>query len=147
MSTGFGNGNREQRANLARANSVRGAVAGAQFASRTGSQAVQGGEGARHASGRADSAARVLLALVLGVSVFASALFIALELNHECSGDACPVCHVLHAAEGVVAQAGVSASAAAAQAHVPLALLLAVCAVCVCRRATTLVGLKVRLDV
>lgn len=47
-----------------------------------------------------------LIAFVLVLTAFFSAYYISAELDHDCSGDGCPVCAVIQLCENFLRQAG-----------------------------------------
>lgn len=86
-----------------------------------------------------------IAAIALALALLAPSLFIVAEAHHDCAGDGCEVCHVLAIAVSIAHE---SADVAAPTATAALALFFAVLVVVAPVRpsATTLVGLKVRLD-
>ena len=88
----------------------------------------------------------VLLALIFGISVFASVAFEAAEYDHDCIGEGCIICMALEMCDNIL-RLGSSAAAAAA---VLSAAVLMVQSLSVAYKGfkslNTLISLKVRLD-
>ena len=100
----------------------------------------------RAGSGAATNRLFARIAMVaVALALIAPSLFIVCEAHHDCSGDGCQVCHVLAIASSIShADADVPAESST-PAFVTALALLALSSVARAG-ATTLVGLKVRLD-
>lgn len=87
-----------------------------------------------------------LLAAVLAVVMLFSAVYIAVEANHDCSGEDCAICHQLQACENLLKSIGLAGAAAVFAVAVRYALcrIIPSCAELV--RTFTLVSLKVKLS-
>ena len=86
-----------------------------------------------------------IVAIVLALALLAPSLFIVAEAHHDCAGDGCEVCHALAIAVSIAHESADVPTATATAALVLFFALLSVTAP-VLPSATTLVGLKVRLD-
>ena len=53
-----------------------------------------------------------LLAAVLAVVMLSSAIYIAVEANHNCSGEDCAICHQLQICENLLKSIGLAGAAA-----------------------------------
>lgn len=53
-----------------------------------------------------------LLAAVLAAVMLSSAVYIAVEANHNCSGEDCAICHQLQACENLLKSMGLAGAAA-----------------------------------
>ena len=53
-----------------------------------------------------------LLAAVLAAVMLSSAVYIAVEANHNCSGEDCAICHQLQACENLLKSIGLAGAAA-----------------------------------
>jgi len=86
-----------------------------------------------------------LLAAVLAAVMLSSAVYIAVEANHNCSGEDCAICHQLQVCENLksIGLAGAAAVFAAAVGYAPCRVIPS-CAEVV--RTFTLVSLKVKLS-
>ena len=87
-----------------------------------------------------------LLAVVLAVAMLSSAVYIAVEANHNCSGEDCAICHQLQVCENLLKSIGLAGAAAifaAAVRYAPYSVIPS-CAELV--RTFTLVSLKVKLS-
>ena len=87
-----------------------------------------------------------LLAAVLAAVMLSSAIYIAVEANHNCSGEDCAICHHLQVCENLLKSIGLAGAAAvfaAAGRHAPCRVIPS-CAELV--RTFTLVSLKVKLS-
>ena len=87
-----------------------------------------------------------LLAAVLAAVMLSSAVYIAVEANHNCSGEDCAICHQLQVCENLlksIGLAGFGIVAAAAGAYT-LCRVISACTELI--RAFTLVSLKVKLS-
>lgn len=87
-----------------------------------------------------------LLAAVLAAVMLSSAVYIAVEANHNCSGEDCAICHQLQACENLLKSIGLASAAAVFAVAVRYALcrIIPSCAELV--RTFTLVSLKVKLS-
>ena len=87
-----------------------------------------------------------LLAAVLAVVMLFSAVYLAVEANHDCSGDDCAICRQISVCENLLKSLGLAGAAAAISA----AFTYTVCrAILPCAEMTdtlTLVALKVKLS-
>ncbi len=87
-----------------------------------------------------------MLAMLLAVILFSSVLFIAVEANHDCIGDGCPICCQIQNCENLLK----NLTAAVGAACLAAAALYAVCRLTACVSAPvshlTLVHLKVKLS-
>ena len=54
-----------------------------------------------------------LLAVVLAVVMLSSAVYIAVEADHDCTGDDCAICHQIGACENLLKSLGLAGAAAA----------------------------------
>ena len=86
-----------------------------------------------------------LLAAVLAAVMLSSAVYIAVEANHNCSGEDCAICHQLQVCENLLKSIGLAGAAAvfAAVRYAPCSVIPS-CAELV--RTFTLVSLKVKLS-
>ena len=87
-----------------------------------------------------------LLAAVLAAVMLSSAVYIAVEANHNCSGEDCAICHQLRVCENLLKSIGLAGAAAvfaAAVGYAPCSVIPS-CAEVV--RTFTLVSLKVKLS-
>lgn len=87
-----------------------------------------------------------LLAAVLAAVMLSSAVYIAVEANHTCSGEDCAICHQLQVCENLLKSIGLAGAAAVFAASVRYApsRVIPSCAELV--RTFTLVSLKVKLS-
>ena len=53
-----------------------------------------------------------LLAAVLAVVMLSSAVYLAVEANHDCSGDDCAICHQIGVCENLLKSLGLAGAAA-----------------------------------
>lgn len=87
-----------------------------------------------------------LLAAVLAVVMLSSAVYLAVEANHDCSGDDCAICRQISICENLLKSLGLAGAAAAISA----AFTYTVCRALLPRGETsgtlTLVSLKVKLS-
>ena len=87
-----------------------------------------------------------LLAVVLAVVMLSSAVYIAVEADHDCSGEDCAICHQIGVCENLLKTLGLAGAAAAVTAALTYALCKAILP-CTERLGTgTLVSLKVKLS-
>ena len=82
-----------------------------------------------------------LLAAVLAAVMLSSAVYIAVEANHNCSGEDCAICHQLQVCENLLKSIGLAGAAAVRYAPCRV---IPSCAEVV--RTFTLVSLKVKLS-
>lgn len=97
---------------------------------------------------KANHAKRILagvLALALLLALVLCALCIAVEADHDCTGEDCPVCALVHQCENLLRQLAAAVAAAALLAFVALLGVSAASYACAVRRATPVSG-KVRLN-
>ena len=87
-----------------------------------------------------------LLAAVLAAVMLSSAVYIAVEANHNCSGEDCAICHQLQVCENLLKSIGLAGSAAAAAAAIRYILCRILSSCTEAARAFTLVSLKVKLS-
>ena len=98
--------------------------------------------------GKVKNAKRILagvLALLLLLALVLCALCIAAEADHDCTGEDCPVCALVHQCENLLRQLAAAIAAAAAAAVVGVLCTSAVRHPCILRRVTP-VSFKVRLN-
>ena len=87
-----------------------------------------------------------LLAAVLAVVMLSSAVYLAVEADHDCSGDDCAICRQISICENLLKSLGLAGAAAAVTAAFTYALCRAILP-CAERLGTgTLVSLKVKLS-
>ena len=87
-----------------------------------------------------------LLAAVLAVVMLSSAIYLAVEADHDCSGDDCAICHQINVCENLLKSIGLAGSAAATVAAI-LYILCRIIPSCIeVARTFTLVSLKVKLS-
>ena len=87
-----------------------------------------------------------LLAAVLAAVMLSSAVYIAVEANHNCSGEDCAICHQINVCENLLKSIGLAGSAAATVAAI-LYILCRIIPSCIeVARTFTLVSLKVKLS-
>ena len=88
-----------------------------------------------------------LLAAVLAVVMLSSAVYLAVEANHDCSGEDCAICHQISVCENLLKSLGLAGAAAAA---ITAAFTYTMCrAILPCTEMSgtlTLVSLKVKLS-
>lgn len=87
-----------------------------------------------------------LLAAVLAAVMLSSAVYIAVEANHNCSGEDCVICHQLQARENLLKSIGLAGGAGVFAAAVRYALCSVVPSCAELVRTFTLVSLKVKLS-
>ena len=87
-----------------------------------------------------------LLAAVLAAVMLSSAIYIAVEANHDCSGESCAICRQISICENLLKSIGLSGAAAvfAAAVRYTSRRVIPSCAELV--RTFTLVSLKVKLS-
>ena len=87
-----------------------------------------------------------LLAAVLAAVMLSSAVYIAVEANHDCSGEDCAICHQLQACENLLKSIGLAGAAAVFTAAVRYAPCSVISSCAELVRTFTLVSLKVKLS-
>lgn len=87
-----------------------------------------------------------LLAAVLAAVMLSSAIYIAVEANHTCSGEDCAICHQLQVCENLLKSIGLVGAAAVFVATVRYALCRVIPSCAELVRTSTLVSLKVKLS-
>jgi len=87
-----------------------------------------------------------LLAAVLAAVMLSSAIYIAVEANHTCSGEDCAICHQLQVCENLLKSIGLVDAAAVFAATVRYALCRVIPSCAELVRTSTLVSLKVKLS-
>ena len=87
-----------------------------------------------------------LLAVVLAVVMLSSAVYIAVEADHDCSGDDCAVCRQISACENLLKSLGLSGVAAAITAAFTYTMCKAILPCTETIDTLTLVSLKVKLS-
>ena len=87
-----------------------------------------------------------LLAAVLAAVMLSSAVYIAVEANHNCSGEDCAICHQLQACENLLKSIGLAGDAAVFAAAVRYAPCRVIPSYAEVVRTFTLVSLKVKLS-
>ena len=87
-----------------------------------------------------------LLAAVLAVVMLSSAIYLAVEANHDCSGDDCAICHQIGIYENLLKTLGLAGAAAVFAAAVRYAPCRVIPSCAEVVRTFTLVSLKVKLS-
>ena len=87
-----------------------------------------------------------LLAAVLAAVMLSSAVYIAVEANHNCSGEDCAICHQLQVCENLLKSIGLAGAAAAISAAFTYTMCRAVLPCTEMIGTLTLVSLKVKLS-
>ena len=87
-----------------------------------------------------------LLAAVLAAVMLSSAVYIAVEANHTCSGEDCAICHQLQVCENLLKSIALAGAAAVFAAAVRYALCRIIPSCVELVRTFTLVSLKVKLS-
>ena len=87
-----------------------------------------------------------LLAAVLAAVMLSSAIYIAVEANHDCSGDDCAICRQISICENLLKSLGLAGAAAVFAAAVRYALCRVIPSCAELVRTFTLVSLKVKLS-
>ena len=87
-----------------------------------------------------------LLAAVLAVVMLSSAVYIAVEANHNCSGEDCAICHQLQVCENLLKSIGLAGAAAAITAAFTYTMCRAILPCAEMNGTLTLVALKVKLS-
>ena len=87
-----------------------------------------------------------LLAAVLAAVMLSSAVYIAVEANHNCSGEDCAICHQIGVCENLLKSLGLAGAAAAISAAFTYTMCRAVLPCTEMIGTLTLVALKVKLS-
>ena len=87
-----------------------------------------------------------LLAAVLAAVMLSSAVYIAVEANHNCSGEDCAICHQLQVCENLLKSIGLAGAAAAISAAFTYTVCRAILPCTEMIGTLTLVSLKVKLS-
>ena len=87
-----------------------------------------------------------LLAAVLAAVMLSSAVYIAVEANHNCSGEDCAICHQIGACENLLKSLGLAGAAAAISAAFTYTVCRAILPRAEMNGTLTLVALKVKLS-
>ena len=87
-----------------------------------------------------------LLAAVLAVVMLSSAIYIAVEANHDCSGEDCAICRQISICENLLKTLGLAGAAAAISAAFTYTVCRAILPCAEMSGTLTLVSLKVKLS-
>ena len=87
-----------------------------------------------------------LLAAVLAAVMLSSAIYIAVEANHDCSGDDCAICRQISICENLLKSLGLAGAAAAITAAFTYTMCRAILPCAETIGTLTLVALKVKLS-
>ena len=87
-----------------------------------------------------------LLAAVLAVVMLSSAVYIAVEADHDCSGDDCAICRQISICENLLKSLGLAGAAAAVTAAFTYTMCKAILPCAETPDTLTLVALKVKLS-
>ena len=87
-----------------------------------------------------------LLAAVLAVVMLFSAVYIAVEADHDCSGEDCAICHQIGVCENLLKSLGLAGAAAAISAAFTYTVCRAILPRTEMNGTLTLVALKVKLS-
>ena len=87
-----------------------------------------------------------LLAVVLAVVMLSSAIYLAVEADHDCSGEDCAICHQINVCENLFKSIGLASSAAATVTAILYILCRIIPSCTEVARTFTLVSLKVKLS-
>ena len=87
-----------------------------------------------------------LLAVVLAVVMLSSAVYIAVEADHDCSGDDCAICRQISICENLLKSLGLAGAAAAITAAFTYTMCRAILPCAETIGTLTLVSLKVKLS-
>ena len=87
-----------------------------------------------------------LLAAVLAVVMLSSAIYLAVEANHDCSGDDCAICRQISICENLLKTLGLAGAAAAITAVLTYTMCRAILPCTETISTLTLVALKVKLS-
>ena len=89
---------------------------------------------------------RLLAAVVLAVVMLSSAVYIAVEADHDCSGEDCAICHQIGVCENLLKSLGLAGAAAAISAAFTYTVCRAILPCAETIGTLTLVSLKVKLS-
>ena len=87
-----------------------------------------------------------LLAVVLAVVMLSSAVYLAVEANHDCSGEDCAICRQISICENLLKSLGLAGAAAAITAAFTYTMCKAILPCTEMTGTLTLVALKVKLS-
>ena len=87
-----------------------------------------------------------LLAAVLAAVMLSSAIYLAVEANHDCSGDDCAICRQISICENLLKTLGLAGAAAAISAVLTYTMCKAILPCAETIGTLTLVALKVKLS-
>ena len=87
-----------------------------------------------------------LLAAVLAVVMLSSAIYLAVEADHDCSGDDCAICRQISICENLLKSLGLAGAAAAVTAAFTYTMCKAILPCAEMNGTLTLVALKVKLS-
>lgn len=87
-----------------------------------------------------------LLAAVLAVVMLSSAIYLAVEADHDCSGDDCAICRQISICENLLKSLGIAGAAAAIMAVLTYTVCRAILPCTETIGTLTLVSLKVKLS-
>ena len=87
-----------------------------------------------------------MLAAVLAAVMLSSAVYIAVEANHNCSGEDCAICHQIGVCENLLKSLGLAGAAAAISAAFTYTMCRAILPCAETTDTLTLVALKVKLS-
>ena len=87
-----------------------------------------------------------LLAAVLAVVMLSSAIYLAVEADHDCSGEDCAICHQIGVCENLLKSLGLAGAAAAITAAFTYPMCRAILPCAETTDTLTLVALKVKLS-
>ena len=87
-----------------------------------------------------------LLAAVLAVVLLSSVVYLAVEANHDCSGDDCAICHQISVCENLLKSLGLAGAAVAISAAFTYTVCRAILPCAEMNGTLTLVALKVKLS-
>ena len=87
-----------------------------------------------------------LLAVVLAVVMLSSEVYIAVEADHNCSGEDCAICHQISTCENLLKSLGLASAAASITAAFAYTLCKAILPCTAMTDTLTLVSLKVKLS-
>ena len=87
-----------------------------------------------------------LLAAVLAVVMLVSAVYIAVEADHDCSGEDCAICHQIGVCENLLKSLGLAGAAAAVTAAFTYTMCKPILPCAETTDTLTLVALKVKLS-
>lgn len=62
--------------------------------------------------------------LILVLTMFIAVFYIAAEADHHCTGDDCPICQVIHTAQGLLTDTGKTTVHSGASLQLPMQILL-----------------------